>query len=356
MNRYITLFLVLVLYATNIHAQDNDFESWAKQKREQYDKWKKMRAEIVSHLPSNPAADKIGSFIDAGFEQGQPVTAIPQPSTPQPATVTEPPQVTATVISQPVPIKKMKVWVVIAGVADYQNCCNKREQQERKNCPISCLNYTDDDAYKIYAFYKSPEGGSLPDAQIQLLIDEEATQERVLAALNNVFSKAEKEDAIVFYFSGHGSKNAFIAQNYHYSNSYNYNGLLSHEEISKIFKKSHAKHKYIIADACHSGGMAGQAGNYYDNFDDTKQGFAMLLSSMFEEYSEESSGVRQGIFSYYLIKGLKGEADINNDKVVSVTELYDYVRKNVVRHTSGRQNPVLFGKYDEKLPIAVIRE
>jgi hypothetical protein len=333
----ISIILLLAIASVNISAQNSNYETWAKQKRAQYDQWKKMRSEIVSRLPDNPEADKISSFIDAGFESVQTGVSVPE----QPAS----------------PAKKRKVRVVIAGVAGYQDCCNQRELQERDNCSISCLNYTDDDAYKIYAFYKSPEGGSLPDAQIRLLIDEEATQENVIKALNEVFSKAEKDDVVVFYFSGHGAKNAFVAQNFHYhANSSHYSGLLFHEEIGQIFKKSPAKHKYIIADACHSGTMTEQAGNYYDKFDETKQGFAMLLSSMSEEYSEENSGIRQGIFSYYLIKGLKGEADVNRDQVVSVTELYDYVHENVVKNTNGRQNPVLFGKYDEKLPIAVIGE
>jgi hypothetical protein len=55
----------------------------------------------------------------------------------------------------------------------------------------------------------------------------------------------------------------------------------------------------------------------------------LMMSSKAEETSIEYRGLRQGVFSYYLIKGLKGEANSNRDKIVTITELYDYVKKNV---------------------------
>jgi uncharacterized caspase-like protein len=82
----------------------------------------------------------------------------------------------------------------------------------------------------------------------------------------------------------------------------------------------------------------------------------MLLSCMGNELSLESRGVRQGVFSHYLLRGLKGEGDNNKDRIVSVVELFDYVDNNVKRFTHGKQNPVISGNYDETLPIAVVRE
>ena len=59
----------------------------------------------------------------------------------------------------------IKVWAVIIGVADYSH--------------MPALKYTDDDAYRMYAFLKSPEGGALKDEQIKILIDENATKEKI---------------------------------------------------------------------------------------------------------------------------------------------------------------------------------
>ena len=79
------------------------------------------------------------------------------------------------------------------------------------------------------------------------------------------------------------------------------------------------------------------------------------MSSKGEETSLESSGLRQGVFSHFLIRGLKGEADLNSDKVISVQELYDYIYNNVRAYTGNRQSPVIKGTYDPQMPVAGVR-
>ncbi|MDR1023031.1 MAG: caspase family protein [Prevotellaceae bacterium] len=222
-----------------------------------------------------------------------------------------------------------------------------------------------DDAYRMYAFYKSPEGGSLPDQQIVLLIDEDATRKNVMAAIQNTYSKAGKNDIVIFYFTGHGAQGAFVTREFDGSNLDEYKGLLLHDELQYAFSRSPAKYKYLIADACHAGSFtqagAKQAdtrarGAFYQAFEQPKGGSVLLLSCMGNEVSIESRGVRQGIFSHYLLRGLKGESDSNKDRVISITELFDYVNGSVRDFTQGRQNPVIAGSYDEALPIAVVRE
>ena len=70
------------------------------------------------------------------------------------------------------------------------------------------LRYTDDDAYQVYAFLKSPEGGALPDKQVRILIDEQATRQNILDAMRTIFLRADENDVVMFYFSGHGLKGA----------------------------------------------------------------------------------------------------------------------------------------------------
>ena len=359
MKNYIILLSAIILGITDIHAQENDFEIWAKQKREQYDKWKKMRSEIVSHLPQNDAMDAIGSFIDQGFDPSKPniVNSAPPITMSQAAPIVQINQTTP-VNLPPLVQPLFKVWAVVVGVANYK-------------VESSRLNYTDDDAYKMYAFYKSPEGGALPDEQITVLIDEDATRKNVIQAINNVYSKATENDIIVFYFSGHGTKGAFVTYEFD-GNVTNNNGLLLHDELNEIFDQSKARYKYLIADACHSGSSVGgqqnsptttsnktvrnySKGAFYEAFENKKGGFVMLLSSMADEFSIEASGIRQGIFSYYLLQGLKGECDKNKDSVVSVVELFDYVNNGVTSYTKGKQNPILSGNYEETMPISVVR-
>ncbi|MEL7121884.1 MAG: caspase family protein, partial [Bacteroidota bacterium] len=130
--------------------------------------------------------------------------------------------------------EEVKIWAVVVGAASYTY--------------MPSLRYTDDDAYQVYAFLKSPEGGALPDHQIQVLIDENATREGILEAMRTTFLKADNNDVLLFYFSGHGLKGAFLPIDYDGQDN-----QLYHEQIKEILQLSKAKHKLILADACHSG-------------------------------------------------------------------------------------------------------
>jgi hypothetical protein len=236
-----------------------------------------------------------------------------------------------------------KVWAVIVGVANYPN--------------INSLNYTDDDAYRVANFLQRPEGGAVPDEQIRILIDESATKSKILYETRALFGQADADDVILFYFSGHGMEGAFLPRDFTGSSN-----QLEHSEIRTIFENSKAKHKICLADACHSGSldksnkdMAPLIDSYYAAWNSSTGGTALMMSSKAEETSIEYQGLRQGVFSYYLIKGMKGEANKNNDKVVTISELFDYVKNNVQVYTSYKQTPVINGNYDKNMPISVIR-
>ena len=242
-----------------------------------------------------------------------------------------------------------RVYAVIVGVAKYNH--NKS------------LQYSDDDAYKIYAHLKSPEGGALPEKQISILVDEDASKANILEALESLFARADDNDLILFYFSGHGKSGAFAA----YDSDSPAESALYHTDISEIMKNSKAKHKIVIADACHSGSLKSATkstpasdiiSGYYETLDNSTggSGTAILVSSKAEETSEERSGIRHGVFSFYLIKGLSGEADTDNDNVVSLDELYRFVRINTMKYTNNAQTPTLNGSgYDPEMPLSIVR-
>jgi hypothetical protein len=242
--------------------------------------------------------------------------------------------------------KKVKVWAVIVGVGRYSH--------------MPTLKFTDDDAYQIYAFLKSPEGGAIPENQISLLIDEAATRESILRSMRQLFLKADANDVVMMYFSGHGLEGSFLPVDYD-----GYNNKLRHDEVKKIFGESKAKHKLCIADACHSGtlneGLAAKGpmtvtlNKYYEAFENTEGGTALLMSSKGAELSLEDHGLRQGVFSHYLLKGLKGAADKNGDTIVTIREIYEFVYGKVREYTGNAQNPILTGDFDEKMPVSIRR-
>lgn len=241
---------------------------------------------------------------------------------------------------------EMKVWAVIIGISSYNH--------------MPTLRYTDDDAYRMYAFLKSPEGGALTDSQIRILIDEDATYDKIKTAMEEVFSQAGKDDLVLLYFSGHGLRGSFLPIDFN-----GFNNKLEHDEINKILDSSPAKYKLCIADACHSGSllaMAEKSGeirnvleDYYKTLAQADAGTALIMSSKSDETSLESSGLRQGVFSHFLIRGLKGEADKDGNKIVSVQELFAFVDENVRTYTMNRQSPVIKGQFDSKMTVSVVR-
>ena len=210
----------------------------------------------------------------------------------------------------------------------------------------------------MYAFLKSPEGGALTDDHIRILIDEDATKEKILTAMRETFSKAGPNDLVLIYFSGHGLRGSFLPIDFD-----GYDNKLEHEEMNEILQASPAKYKLVIADACHSGSLlamkSGDQRNiledYYKTLAQANAGTALIMSSKPDETSLESSGLRQGVFSHFLIRGLKGEADADGNKIVTVQELFDFVDGNVRAYTANRQSPVIKGDYDGKMTVGVVR-
>ncbi len=244
------------------------------------------------------------------------------------------------------PTRGVKIYAVVVGVGRYT--------------AMPSLRYTDDDAFRFYSFLKSPEGGALPDDQIVILVDENATRENILRAMRQYFLKADKNDVVLFFFSGHGLEGCFLPVDYD-----GFTNKLRHEEVKQIFMQSQAKHKLCIADACHSGtlsyGLAAKGpapvslSRYYQAFEESSGGIALLMSSKGEELSLEDHGLRQGVFTYYLLRGMKGEANANGDNIITIRELYNYVRTKVREYTANVQNPVLTGAFDDNMPVAFYR-
>lgn len=269
----------------------------------------------------------------------------------------------------------MKKWAVVVGVADYQN--------------FNKLSYTTKDAQRVYAFLRSVEGGAIPEDQITLLLDEQATAFNIMNTAADLFEEADSNDLIIFYFAGHGKNGAFLP--------YDYDGaegnLLYHDMVNSILSDSKAKYKLCVVDACHSGSFDINAfmpyKNYLENykekgddallantrstknirerikehyksFEHIKGGLAVIMSSAPEEISLEANKLRQGVFSYYFIQGMKGAANLDDengdkDNVIDVSELYKFIEKNVRNFTYGFQHPLIYGEYDVQMPIGLLK-
>lgn len=243
-------------------------------------------------------------------------------------------------------------YVVIAAIADYKNM----------EARTGDLRFTVNDAKALYKFMMTGNMGSIEVANVEMLLDEQASKQGIINALEKQFSKADKNDRVIFYFSGHGDRNMFIPYDIAPNDALT---TLYHDEVKTFFKKSEAVNKILIADACFSGSVQKTKNTTSVNETSTvvkvnyeEAQVAILLSCTGDEVSAEYPTLSQGVFSFFLIEGLKGEADANLDEMVTIEELYYFVRNNtytfVKQRTGKSQRPILFGKFDRNMVISTV--
>ena len=87
------------------------------------------------------------------------------------------------------------------------------------------------------------------------------------------------------------------------------------------------------------------------------KGRVILSASRANEVSEEDSkyGGGHGVFTYYLLEGLKGGADYSKDGVVDVDELYRYLADTVPVATGQRQTPKKIGEVEGTLIMGRVK-
>ncbi len=81
----------------------------------------------------------------------------------------------------------------------------------------------------------------------------------------------------------------------------------------------------------------------------------VLTSSKASEVSEEREYLGRGVFTYYLLEGLRGKADLDGDGIITVDEIYAYVSKKVPEVTGQNQNPVKKGEVEGQLILGRVR-
>jgi uncharacterized caspase-like protein len=100
-------------------------------------------------------------------------------------------------------------------------------------------------------------------------------------------------------------------------------------------------------------------GGALENYSEVQQlrdaRLAVLLSSSRTEISAERPDLRQGLFSYWLIRGMRGAADLDGDKYITAGELFVYTRKAVINASKGKQQPVVIGQQLDRIPLCRLK-
>ncbi len=226
--------------------------------------------------------------------------------------------------------------------------------EKYENTPVQAL-FANNDA-KLFKYFANKSLGISP-SNIKLLIDHDARHLDVIEALKAWLPSkimANKSELFVF-FSGHGypSKDGdlyLIPQNG--DPRFLEESALSQKYIIDQIKKLNPRSVTMFFDACYSGqsrtGEVLIAGlkplAIVPDDPDIPSNFSIFSSSEYNQISATIKEAKHGIFSYYLMKGLQGNADENGNKRITNNELIAYLKTNISQEalTQNReQNPML---------------
>ncbi len=252
-------------------------------------------------------------------------------------------------------------WAVVVGISDYKN-----------NPAVTDLKYADRDAQSFYDFLVSPQGGCFKTENIQLLLNQKATVSNLRYALGTFLGKTADKDLVVIYMAGHGAPDTKKSKNIYFltyeadTNSLPNTAYPMWEMETALQRFIKAKKVIVVTDACHSaavsGGMTAMRGNegyrvneYLKKLAESREGCTFITASRAGEGSQESEkwGGGHGVFTHFLLEGLKGKADRNDDGFITMKEAYDYLYSRVQRESENGQSPFALAYLDNSIPMGI---
>ncbi len=247
-----------------------------------------------------------------------------------------------------------KRWAVVIGVGEYMSD------------DIPDLEFAPSDARAVKEFLESDAAG--PFDEVLYLENERATGSAMREALFVFLQQADWDDLVVIYYAGHGAPDPGRPENLYLMptdadvNALGSTGFPMWDVKTALRRQIAAERVLVIADACHSAGTAdGEAvgGTDHNNISGGFQGLftpsrrLMMTAADTDEYSlEDERWGGHGVFTHFLLDGLRGAGDLDHNGIVTFTELYQHVSDNVRDATSGRQNPQRSGFGD--IPLAIV--
>jgi hypothetical protein len=268
-------------------------------------------ARVIEVLPEQ-ADNTLRIEVDTGVSIGLQEVYIPGP---------------ASAVSRKIP---GDLYVVAIGVGRLANA----SRGHFPNLPFATR-----DAGELVAFLRSQAAIAYRNVYVTVLAQDEAPSRRNIERALRQFQSAGRDDTSVLFVSAHGISD--VRGNYYMlprdARAQEVQAVVSGKNVSgtstslvgwrTLFDSLNnaAGKRLLVVDTCHAKGAAGTFDARSLKKRSASSHFPLLLSSDSKELSQDYPKARHGLFTYALLRGLRGEADANQDGVVSLAELTAFV-------------------------------
>ncbi len=224
--------------------------------------------------------------------------------------------------------RKGALWAAFVGISDYDDPLLGR------------LSFAGNDASALAALFTDPQRG-YPVGSTNLLVQPAAerhlypTKRNVEVTVRTPAQTAKHEDVVVFGFFGHGlsmGEEVYLCPSDGWQSDPD--SLIKLSWVQQSLFDSDARVKILIVDACHSGmfgssraddgAMTAAMARTLHELGES-EGFVVLSSCEQGEKSYEHPDLQHGVFSYFLLEGLRGAADTDQDGFVTLSEASRFV-------------------------------
>lgn len=236
---------------------------------------------------------------------------------------------------------------LLIGVANYQKI---------SSLPAAILNDVND----VAATLSSPKYCAYAPANVVTLLDANATRSAVLKGLDDLAARADHDDTVCVFFSGHGGvvgspgneDSVLVTVDSDLADIENTS--ISSDELAAALAQIKAKRLLVFIDACHAGGAAISKSLIDGKGHELKSGYspntfaklavgsgrALMASCRADEVSAVFTGARNSVFTTALLAGLSGAADKSACGFIKVFDLFNYVSEEVPKLIPDDQHPI----------------
>ncbi|MBK7871895.1 MAG: caspase family protein [Saprospiraceae bacterium] len=226
------------------------------------------------------------------------------------------------------PNRPPTLWLVSVGISNYQH-----------DYQLSTLEWTVNGVHNVANLFK--EKWNLNQENLFILTNQGARRRAILDSLEVLTNpiKVGKEDMVIFFFSGHGmmagNKIGICPWDYatpqHLISDEEIIGILSDKVDPKLLERLNFQRRNI------SGGLA-------------------YITSTRAGSNSYGTGDEGGFFTKYLLEGLeKGLADNDENKIVTIDEIFQYIRLSLSKRTNDAQIAEINEKgYDKNMPVIIL--